>query len=252
MGRHDARRTLGQLVVVDPDQPAWIRWVRRAAPYAPSGLWLVLIPWAPIPAILAAGATIAVVRLVRLFSRPGGGRLAVVPTGGPGLRDWQHVEAACRTIANSWPALGDLADPVDIGPTLRRARFQLARLIAAQDELGRSIEDLLAAPRGLPTDDPLRDELSDQRQVLVERHEQMSEQIAARVAALQRLAARSGEFAYQRQVAADARRSLKRAADTAARLPDLPGDDPVQDLTERTEAVLDAYRELIAQTGAAA
>ena len=46
MGRHDARRTLGQLVVVDPDQPAWIRWVRRAAPYAPSGLWLVLIPWA--------------------------------------------------------------------------------------------------------------------------------------------------------------------------------------------------------------
>lgn len=178
--------------------------------------------------------------------------MAVVPTGGPSLREWQHVEAACRTIVMSWPALGDLAEPADIQPTLRRARFQLAQLLAARDEIARPIEDLLAAPRGLPTDDPLRAELSEQREALVERHEQMCQQIAERVATLQRLAGRSAQFAYQRQATADARRSLKRAAETAARIPALPSDDPVQELTERTEVVLDAYRELITQTGTVA
>jgi hypothetical protein len=172
-----------------------------------------------------------------------------VPTIGQGLRDWQQVEAAGRTIINSWPALGDMAEPADIAPTLRRTRFQLARLIAARDRLDKSIEDLRAAPRGLPQDDPLRAEVNEQGRILGDRHRQITEQITDRIDALQRLATRSGEFAHQREVADRARRSLKRAADTAAHLPALARDDPVQELTERTEAVLDAFRELIAQTG---
>jgi len=172
-----------------------------------------------------------------------------VPTIGQGLRDWQRVESASRTIINSWPALGDLADPADIVPTLRRARFQLARLLVARDKLDKSIEELRAAPRGLSDDDPLRAELSEQRRLLDDRREQIAEQVGDRIDALWRLAIRSSGFAHQQQVAEEARRSLKRAADTVAHLPALAGADPVQELAERTEAVLDAYRELIALTG---
>jgi hypothetical protein len=76
-----------------------------------------------------------------------------------------------------------------------------------RDDIRRSVGQL----------DPLRAELSGRRQVLVERHDRMSAQVDTRVATLQRLASRSGDFAYQRQVTA--------------------------------EAVLDAYHELIDQTG---
>jgi hypothetical protein len=127
------------------------------------------------------------------------------------------------------------------------ARYEIATLLAARAALQKPVDDLRSAPRGLAADDPLRTEVCTWGDELLARQRALTEQIEARIAALQRLADRTGEFAYQQAAADRARRALRRASATADTVANLPTIDAVRDIDERTQAVLDAYRELAAE-----
>ena len=204
---------------------------------------LALLPWAPVPAIALAWLLgLTSVTLGSAVRPPG-----AVVTGWRDVAAWRPVDDACGLLARSWPALGDLADSRDIRPTLARARYELAALFAARGALQKPIDDLGSAPRGLDAADPLRAEVRERRDELLARHRALTEQIEARTAALQRLAKQASEFSYQQAVADRTRRALRRASAVAGTVPDLPTSDPLQDVDERTRAVLDAYRELVAE-----
>jgi hypothetical protein len=204
---------------------------------------LALLPWAPLPAIaLAWGLGVVSIAAGSAVRPPG-----TAVTGWKDLLDWQGVDPACRLLTRSWPALGSLAEPRDIGPTVARARYEIATLLAARAALRKPLDELRGAPRGLAADDPLRTEVGAWGDELLARQRALTEQIGSRIAALQRLAARTSEFAHEQAAAERARQALRRASTAAGTVANLPTLDAVRDIDERTQAVFDAYRELAAE-----
>ncbi|MGI5236856.1 hypothetical protein [Dactylosporangium sp. CA-139066] len=245
MGKHHSRsRGPDDVPVTDPDArlPALLlsRWW-WAAPLPALALW----PAAPLAAVtltVALSGLVAAARaVVPRALAPRHGLVYVPPAALPA---WREAERAEQRIRASWPSLGAMADPPDIGPALDRARYRLALLLHRRDELDRALQELRAATNGLPAGAPLRAEAHERGAEFAARRAELSDRIAERIGALRRLAEAAGDHAHHVSRSDRARDALRRAE--AAAIGPEPAPDAVAELTERTEAVLAAYRELSA------
>ena len=247
VGKHQSGRrgpATGLVLVADPGArlPRLLgtRWWWALPPVA-----LLLFPVAGLSALTLtlglAGLVASARRLVPLLLAPRHGVVHVPP---PALPAWREAERAEQRIRASWPSLGAMADPPDIGPALDRARYRLAVLPHRRAELDRALQELRSATDGLSPDAPLRLEAHERGTEFAALRAELSARIAERIAALRRLAEAAGEHAHHAARADRARDALRRA-EAAALDPEPPG-DAVAELTERTEAVLAAYRELSA------
>jgi hypothetical protein len=130
-----------------------------------------------------------------------------------------------------------MAEPVDIGPTLERTAYHLARLLAARARRAEAVAELRAAREGLGgADDELLAELDERLEIAVDRLRELDAQFAARSVALGRLAGSLRGHEHRERV-----RALLVAVPEAGFE---PGPDPLAEVGERTEATLTAYREL--------
>jgi hypothetical protein len=178
MGRHERRRSA--CVVRDPRRVARARWWLWLLPLSGLALW----PLAPVAAFIVAVALVfGVGGLVRY--RVGAG----IRLEGDAARDWARGADLLREIRRGWPALGTLAEPADIRPTLARTGYHLAKLVAARVRMEAYAAELRAARDGLPAGD-LRDEADERAEAAADRARDLDAQLAARLAALGRLAAR--------------------------------------------------------------
>jgi hypothetical protein len=247
VGKHQSRSrgpAAGVVAVADPDarlpRVLLSRWWLALPPFA-----LLLWPVAHLQAVAFAAALFGLVASARpvlpLVLAPGRGFVLVPPSALPA---WREAERAEERVRSSWPSLGAMADPSDIGPALDRARYRLALLLHRRAELDRALQELRDATNGLPAGAPLRAEADERGAEFAARRAELSERIAERIGALRRLAEAAGEHAHHAARTDRAREAIRRA-EAAAAAPE-PAADGVRDLTERTEAVLTAYRELSA------
>jgi len=230
MGRHGQRQPAGVFVVRDP---------RRAAPRWPwllPPLGLALLPVGVAVGLFAAAALLVVVATAMRYG-VGGVRIEA-----SALPEWLAAEAALREVRLRWPALGAMAEPADIRPTLEITRFNLARLIAARAGLRANLAELRATREELGTGHRGRDlceELDERIEAAADRLRDLDAQLAARTAALGRLAVSLD--AHERRELASARARVLLAGE-------MPGTtllaDPLAEVGERTAATLEAYREL--------
>ncbi|WP_432978090.1 hypothetical protein [Dactylosporangium sp. CA-233914] len=226
MGRHGQRRRTTVCVVRDPRR-ATPRWPWLLPPFG-----LALWPVAPGAALFAVVALLVVVAVVMRY------QLGGIRIKGPAVAEWRAAEAALREVRLHWPALGAMAEPADIRPTLELTAYNLARLIAARDRLQADAGELRAARQDLRPGH-LRDELDERLEATADRLRDLDAQLVARTEALGRLAASLD--AHERREEAAARVRVLLATD----LPGLrPAADPMAEVGERTVATLEAYREL--------
>ncbi|WP_433209663.1 hypothetical protein ACQP00_45605 [Dactylosporangium sp. CS-047395] len=234
MGRHEQRQRASVCVIRDP-RCAVPRW-----PWLIPPLGLALFPAGVVAALFGAGALLLV---VGAFMRYG---LGGVRISGAALPEWLAAEAALREVRLRWPALGAMAEPADIRPTLEITRYNLARLIAARVSLRANLDELRATRTDLAAGRPreslggcLFEELDERIEAAEDRLRDLDAQLAARTAALGRLAASLDH--HERRELAGARARVLLAGD-------LPGEtlvaDPLAEVGERTAATLAAYEEL--------
>nr|BFE65763.1 hypothetical protein GCM10020063_102890 [Dactylosporangium thailandense] len=228
MGRHEQRQRAAVRIVRDP---------RRAVPWWPwllPPLGLVLLAAGVAAGLVATGMLLVA---VGVFMRYGCGGVRIE---GSAVPEWQAAEAALREVRLRWPALGAMAEPADIRPTLDITRYNLARLIAARVSLRGNLGELRATREDLGRGD-LRDELDERIEAAEDRLRDLDAQLAARTAALGRLAASLD--AHERREVATARARV-----LLAETGEMPGSillaDPLAEVGERTAATLAAYREL--------
>ncbi|WP_426506910.1 hypothetical protein ACPPVO_52720 [Dactylosporangium sp. McL0621] len=142
MGRHEQRHRAGVCIVRDP---------RRAVPRWPwllPPLGLALLPVGVAAGLFAAAMLLLVVGACMRYGQGG------VRIEGSALPEWQAAEAALREVRLRWPALGAMAEPADIGPTLDITRYNLARLIAARVRLRANLDELRATRKDLGAGHP--------------------------------------------------------------------------------------------------
>ena len=152
--------------------------------------------------------------------------------------------AASQRVRATWPALGDMIDPVLADRSLTRALGELAEVLGRRQELRRLRADLAGVrDADIPVDSPARVAADRQRELADEAWREAGS-AANRILRSIETAARAGEgFIRERQVAATARhaeRTLARVAGVPAAAESGP------DLAGRTEAVIAAYRDLAA------
>jgi hypothetical protein len=150
-------------------------------------------------------------------------------------------------ISDTWPELGGLVDPADAGSMLASALWDLSGVLVRRQQVRRVLADLDGSRFGDPPATDAARELEQHRTSAAELLAGLDADIARRVGHLA-AAERAGRDVIQE-------RDARRAADDAARslrglTPDplLPqsSEDAASELAERTETVLAAYRELIA------
>ncbi|GAA5178929.1 hypothetical protein GCM10023322_07270 [Rugosimonospora acidiphila] len=208
--------------------------------------------WLPGLALIGLAALMTVLLVATALIRP-----RVVLAGREHLKTWQGVETACVVVQRAWPAVRSMTGVKNVRPVIEDARWDLACLIASRGRLSGACNEAKWAGYGLDDDDPLRGELATRRDQLAGHLSSMDAEIAARADRLRSLADRCARFASHQgalrwapKVARRARRAVQ-AADSAmmdeAAWRVRP--DPATDVSERTEAVLAAYRELTAIPG---
>ncbi|MDI6098115.1 hypothetical protein QLQ12_05800 [Actinoplanes sp. NEAU-A12] len=151
---------------------------------------------------------------------------------------------ASQRVRRTWPALGDMIDPVLADRSLTRALGELAELLARRQELRRLREDLAGVrDADIPADSPARIAADRQRELAGEAWREAGDAANGILRSID-TAARAGEsFIRERQVAATARHAERTLARVAG-VPAAAGSGP--DLAGRTEAVIAAYRDLAA------
>ncbi|MFC6569622.1 hypothetical protein [Actinoplanes utahensis] len=155
---------------------------------------------------------------------------------------FQGALAASQRVRRTWPALGDMIDPVAADRSLTRALEELSEVLARRQELRRLREDLAGVrDADIPADSPARmaADLQEERAGAAWRE---AGEAANRILRSIDTAARAGEgFIRERQVAATARhaeRTLARVTGAGTVAESGP------ELADRTEAVIAAYRDL--------
>ncbi len=206
-------------------------------------------PW--LPGLVLVGVAVVVVVLVIA------GHVAqprVVLTDRAHLNKWPDVERWCAVVRRTWPQISGMTGIKDAAPVVNHARWDLARLIVERGRLSGVRSQAKFAEYGLDPDDPLRDELASRRDQLDARLAAMDIEIAGRVKRLQSLAEHCAHFAHVQATASRAPRVARRAQHVVERADSVilsstgweARADPAAELSERTEAVLAAYRELTA------
>jgi hypothetical protein len=172
---------------------------------------------------------------------------------------WGDIDKSCRAIAAAWPDIGGVSGARDVTPAIDSARWDLARLIAERARLSDASNDAKFAEYGLEPDDSLRGDLAGRRDQVTRRLASTDAQIADRIGRLRSLAEHCAHFARDRDAMIRAPRKARRAREALERADAAIRDvsewdvrtDPAIGLSERTEAVLTAYRELAAEPWAA-
>ncbi len=200
---------------------------------------------------LAAGGSAALVALVwRGQARAAQEAAFAVPRDTGSRVLWSVPERAAfagaldasQRVRRTWPALDGMIDPVLADRSLTRALGELAEVLGRRQEL-RRLRGELAGVRDadIPGDSPARMAADLQRDRVDEVWRETGA-AANRILGSIDAAARAGEgFIRERQVAATARhaeRTLARVAGVPAAVESGP------DLAGRTEAVIEAYRDL--------
>jgi hypothetical protein len=203
--------------------------------------------WLPGMALVGLAAVVVLLVVSTLFARP-----HVVVADREHLKTWQCVEQSCTMIIAAWPSIGAMIGVKDAATVIENARWDLACLIARRGGLSGAHHQATFAEYGLDPNVPLRDDLAVRRDQLALRLASIDAEIANRVGRLRSLAERCAHFAHEQaaarrapRVARRARQALERA--DSAILSVTPWEvrpDPATDLSDRTEAVLTAYREL--------
>jgi hypothetical protein len=168
------------------------------------------------------------------------------------LKAWQGVEWSCTAIIAAWPNIRGISGIEDARSVIENARWDLACLIAERGGLSGAHSEAKFAEYGLDPDDPLRGDLAVRRDQLALRLASIDAEIARRVGRLRSLAEQCAKFAHHQavmrrapRVAQRARHALERADSAMLSVSQWEvRPDPASELSDRTEAVLSAYREL--------
>jgi hypothetical protein len=160
--------------------------------------------------------------------------------------------ATAHRIRATWPALGDMIDPVQADLLLSRALWDLATVLGRRQEIRRIRDELYAARvDGLPADSPAVRALAEQRGEVERLWDDVNTDVRRHAETLVAAAAAGESLIREQQVGRTARDAQLLVAQlTAARY---TGGQPIeiagQDLAERTAAVAAAYRDLAARYG---
>jgi hypothetical protein len=202
--------------------------------------------------LAAAGSTALVALVWRAQARAAQRAALAVPRDTESHVLWTAPERAAfegaviasRRVRATWPALGDMIDPVLADRYLTRALGELGEVLARRQELRRLRAELAGVrDADIPADSPARMAADEQ-----ERHAEElwrdEDATARRILHSIDAAARAGEsFIRERQVAATARYAER----TLARVTGAPSSaESGPELAGRTEAVIAAYRDLAA------
>jgi hypothetical protein len=162
------------------------------------------------------------------------------------------------TVRAAWPRMGALVEGQPVDPLLAEELWALAGDLGERDRVDAARTEVIAAARKLPREEPLLDRLHQRRADLSEALARLDAAIRHRRTLLANLAgtcrahlAEQEAIVRAGEAARNAERVLRETGLPARSGPDAgvePGTgieaDRVAELTERTRAVLDAYREL--------
>jgi hypothetical protein len=159
--------------------------------------------------------------------------------------------AAVQDIVESWPTMQGLVDVADPTPTLARALWELASLLAHRQSVRRMRDDLVEVAVGLPKDSQTWRDVDERRQRAESEFGEFNRAAARHLAYLTGLADECGRFVAEQRALATARTAVARADRLLGRAaPVTLADGSGAELADRTRAVLAAYRELTNHLGA--
>ena len=159
---------------------------------------------------------------------------------------FEEAAAHADRIVLTWPALERLGDPTDPQDTLERTLWDLAHALAERGEL-RSAVRALRASVGEPIGAGLLfAAVTDRQAELTQRLTALDAEVSRRAGRLRHLAGLCQAFLEHRAAQARARVRVNAADALLGAIKARPNRDPepAETLTERTETVLAAYREL--------
>lgn len=159
---------------------------------------------------------------------------------------FETAAAHADRIRLTWPALERLGDPTDPTDILERALWELAEALAERGEL-RAADRALRASVGDPIGaGSLFTAVTDRQAEIARKLIAMDAEVRRRTGQLRRLAQLCQEFLDQRAAQTRARVRVTAAETLLGSIAARPnrGPEPAGTLTERTETVLAAYREL--------
>ncbi|MEV0560345.1 hypothetical protein [Dactylosporangium sp. NPDC050588] len=159
---------------------------------------------------------------------------------------FEEAAAYADRIVLTWPALERLGDPTDPHDTLERTLWDLAHALAERGEL-RTAARALRASVGEPIGAGLLfAAVTDRQAELTQRLTEVDAEVSRRVGQLRHLAGLCQGFLDQRAAQSRARVRIDAADALLGAISGRPPRDaePAETLTERTETVLAAYREL--------
>ncbi|HWG97914.1 MAG TPA: hypothetical protein VNV66_01005, partial [Pilimelia sp.] len=168
-----------------------------------------------------------------------------VLTGRAERAAFEAAVADAERIQRCWPTLDQLADPVDPRAALARALWELALTLRGRGRLRGVVQALDRAAAPVPESDPLRAVLRSRIAGVRARLATVEADARHRLRQIRRLALVCQQHA-DRCVARARAAETVRAAETLLHEPPPAAAGPAEDLAERTEAVLLAYRELTA------
>lgn len=159
---------------------------------------------------------------------------------------FEEAAAHADRIVLTWPALERLGDPTDPQDTLERTLWDLAHALAERGELRAAARELRASvgePIGAGL---LFAAVTDRQAELTARLTEVDAEVTRRAGRLRHLAGLCQAFLDHRAAQARARMRVSAADALLGAINARPGRDPepAETLTERTETVLAAYREL--------
>jgi hypothetical protein len=147
-------------------------------------------------------------------------------------------------IVLTWPALERLGDPTDPRGTLERTLWDLAQALAERGELRTAVRALRASvgePIGAGL---LFAAVTDRQAELTDRLTEIDAEVSRRAERLRHLAGLCQGFLDQRAAQSRARVRVEAADAILGAVRPSRDPEPAETLTERTETVLAAYREL--------
>jgi hypothetical protein len=164
---------------------------------------------------------------------------------------FEEAAAHADRIVLTWPALERLGDPTDPRETLERTLWDLTHALAERGELRAAVRALRASvgePIGAGL---LFAAVTDRQAELTERLTALDAEVSRRAGRLRDLAELCQAFLEHRAAQTRARVRVSAADALLGAIDARPGRDPepAETLTERTETVLAAYRELADEFG---
>jgi hypothetical protein len=168
------------------------------------------------------------------------------------LRDAEQTGAfttalrACDQVVDAWPEIGTMVGVSDPGPVLARALWTLSEVLVSRGALREQRDEIELARTDLPAGTEVWREVEDRAARLDTSLAAFDEQVATRLAAFADLAGHCQRYVREERAITRAREVVRRA-DQALGETLAPVDgalEPGRALTDRTAAVLDAYREL--------